>query len=217
MKPWTAEYGTFWAIEPESGLPPVYSAQVEVIFAEANEADTTNLVEAMNLPDPSLIEQRFQSGRRCFCFQKDGRIITYGWVTHGPEQVGEFERTFNLKSDETYIWHCGTISEFRRQGLYTALLNKIIYQLADEGNSPTIWIGASRLNQPSIQGIAKAGFKRVLDATYRRIFYLTFVWFKESTTNLPALIPAAYRIMLKRSERLIGSLAVGWYTGKQIG
>jgi GNAT superfamily N-acetyltransferase len=214
MQPWTAEFGTFWALQPEAGLPPVYSAELSPTFHEADQADIENLVSAMNLPSATLIEERFQGKRRCFCFMHDGRIISYGWVTHGQEHVGEMERYFNLHPDEAYIWHCGTISEWQRKGFYSALLNKIIYRLAEEGNTATIWIGASRLNQPSIQGIANAGFKRVLDATYRRILYLTFMWFKESTTSQPALIPAAYRIMLRRSERLIGNVAVGWYTGK---
>lgn len=213
MQPWTAEFGTFWAIEPEKGLPPVYSADVEVIFEEVATADIGNLTQAMSLPSPNLIEERFRGRRRCFCGKKDGRIIAYGWVTHGAEYVGEMERRFNLHPNEAYLWHCGTVPEWRQKGLYSALLNKIIYRLAAE-NIPTIWIGASRLNQPSIQGIANAGFKRVLDATYRRIFNLTFMWFKESTSNHPTLIPDAYRIMRKPTERLFGSVAVGWYRGK---
>ena len=213
MQFWTAEFGTFWAVRPEAGLPPVYPAEIEAAFEEVGTADIENLAQAMNLSSPALIEERFRGRRRCFCWKKDGRIIAYGWVTHGAEQVGEMERRFNLHDDEAYVWHCGTVPEWRQKGLYSALLNKIIHQLAAE-NTPTIWIGASRLNQPSIQGIANAGFKRVLDATYRRILYITFMWFKESTTNYPTLIPDAYRIMQKPSERLIGRVAVGWYAGE---
>lgn len=214
MTPWTAEFGTFWALRPAAGLPPLYQAQVEVVFEEADAADIENLAEAMNLASPELIEERFRGQRRCFCLKHESRIITYGWVTHGAERVGEMERQFNLHDNEAYIWHCGTIPKWRRKGLYSALLSGIIYRLAEEGNGPTIWIGASRINQPSIKGIANSGFKRVIDASYRRILYLTFMWFKDSTTSQPALIPDAHRIMLKSSERLIGSVAIGWYTGK---
>jgi GNAT superfamily N-acetyltransferase len=214
MRLWTAEYGTFWAVRPEEGLPPVFQPEVDVIFVEAGTADIDNLASGMNLPAPTLIEERFRTDRRCFCFKLDGRIISYGWVTHGKEEVGEMERTFNLHPNEAYLWHFSTLPDWRHNGLYSSLLSRIIHRLAEEGRSPTIWIGASRLNQPSIQGIVNAGFKRVLDATYRRILYLTFMWFMESTTNQPKLIPDAYRIMLKSNERLIGSMAVGWYTGK---
>lgn len=217
MQPWTVEYGTFWAIQPDKRLPPVYSAEIETTFEEAGSADVENLASAMNLPRPTLIEERFRQQRRCFCLKRDGRIVTYGWVTHGKEHVGEMERYFNLHDSEAYIWHCGTISECRRKGLYSALLSQIIHRLAEEksrGTIPTIWIGASRLNQPSIQGIANAGFKRVADVTYRRIMNLTLMWFKESTSDYPALIPEVYRIMLKNRDRRIGNLAIGWYTGK---
>lgn len=213
MPPWTAEFGTFWALQPAAGLPPVYTAGVDAEFIEVGPADMDNLAAAMDLPSTDLIEERFEGQRRCFCFKKDGRIITYGWVTHGKEHVGEMERTFNLHDDEAYIWHCGTLPKWRRKGLYSALLSRIIYRLAEEGKTPTIWIGASRLNQPSVQGIANAGFKRVIDATYRRIVYLTFMLFKESNTSRPDLIPDAQRIMQKPNEQLVGSLAVGWHTG----
>jgi hypothetical protein len=213
MPPWTAEFGSFWAVKAADGLPPVYQCQVEAVFQEVVTADIPNLTAAMKLPSPVLIETRLAGQRRCFCFKRDGRIISYGWVTHGPEQVGEMERTFNLHPNEAYLWHCGTVPEWRQKGLYSALLNNIIYRLTAEG-APAVWIGASRLNQPSIQGIANAGFKRVLDATYRRIFNLTFMWFKETTSNHPALIPDAYRIMQKPTEKFIGRVAVGWHTGK---
>jgi hypothetical protein len=210
MPPFTIEYGTFWALRTADGLPPLCTPKVTVEFSEVETANIADLTTAMDLPDSSLIEQRFQGRRRCFIFRIDGRIAAYGWVTQGEEQVGEMERTFHLRDDEAYIWHCGTIPEDRQKGLYSALLSQIIYQLAGE-EIPRIWIGASRLNKPSIQGIANAGFHRVFNATYRRLLFLTIMWFRESTYQLPALIPDGYRIMLSSHEKRIGPLAIGWY------
>jgi len=212
MQPWAVEYGTLWALETRDGLPPVYPAEVEVAFEEVGLAHVADLAMAMNLPSPEPIQQRLQSKRRCFSLKIDGQIASYGWVTHGVECVGELERQFHLHDDEAYIWDCGTVPAWRGQHCYSALLSQLIYRLHHEG-IPRIWIGASRQNQPSIQGIANAGFQRVIDLTYRRFTFLTFIRFQEAPTALPSLVSAAYRILLNDHERRLGPLAVGYNRG----
>jgi hypothetical protein len=209
MQPWAVEYGTFWVLETGNGLPPLCPARVEVGFEEVRAGDIADLVVAMNLPSSEAIRQRFQGNRRCFVLKAGNQIITYGWVTLGVEFVGELERTFHLHDDEAYVWDCGTVLDWRGQRCYSALLSHIIYQLHREG-VPRIWIGASRHNEPSIQGIANAGFQRVVDLTYRRFYHLTLLWFQEAATAPPPLISAAYRILLNSHERRFGQWAVGY-------
>ncbi|MBI1879529.1 MAG: GNAT family N-acetyltransferase, partial [Chloroflexi bacterium] len=162
-----------------------------------------------NLPSPEAIRQRLQGKRRCFILKVGDQIATYGWVTHGVECVGELERQFHLHDDEAYIWDCGTVPAWRGQRCYSALLSHIIYRLHQEG-IPRLWIGASRHNQPSIQGIVNAGFQRVIDVTYRRFYCLTLLWFQEAPMALPPLVSAAYRILLNSHERCFGPLAIGY-------
>jgi ribosomal protein S18 acetylase RimI-like enzyme len=212
MQSWSVEYGTLWALETQAGLPPVCPAEVEVTFEEVGLAHIADLTVAMNLPTPEPIQQRLQSKRRCFSLRIDGQIASYGWVTHGVECVGELERQFHLHDDEAYIWDCGTVPAWRGQHCYSALLSQLIYRLHHEG-IPRIWIGASRQNQPSIQGIANAGFQRVIDLTYRRFTFLTFIRFQEAPTALPSLVSAAYRILLNDHERRFGPLAIGFNRG----
>jgi GNAT superfamily N-acetyltransferase len=209
MQPWAIEYGTLWALEVQAGLPPVCPAGVEVTFEEVGLAHIADLAVAMNLPTPEPIRQRLDSNRRCFSLRLAGQIVSYGWVTRGVECVGELERQFHLRDDEAYIWDCGTVPAWRGQRCYSALLSHLIYRLHHEG-IPRIWIGASRQNQPSIQGIANAGFQRVIDLTYRRFFFLTFIRFQEAPTAQPSLISAAYRILLNDHERRFGPLAIGY-------
>jgi GNAT superfamily N-acetyltransferase len=209
MQPWAVEYGTLWAFETQAGLPPVCPAEVEVTFEEMGFAHVADLAVAMNLPAPEPIQQRLHNNRRCFSLKKDDQIVSYGWVTRGAECVGELEREFHLHDDEAYIWDCGTVPAWRGQRCYSALLSHLIYRLHHEG-IPRIWIGASRQNQPSIQGIANAGFQRVIDLTYRRFTFLTFIRFQEAPTALPSLVSAAYRILLDDHERRVGPLAIGF-------
>lgn len=209
MQHWAVERGTFWVVETGGDLPPVCQAGIEVVFREASPEDTADLTAAMCLPTSELVEQRFSTSRRCFILKAAGRIVSYGWVTLGPEAVGELERTFNLHSDEAYIWDCGTISSQRGQHCYSTLLSGIIYQLAGEG-IPCIWIGASRQNQPSVRGFINAGFQPVMDLTYRRFYRLKLLWFQAAASAPAQLISAAYRILLNRGEYRLGPLALGY-------
>lgn len=209
MQSWTTEYGTLWAWETGNGLPPRCPAQVEVVFEELGMADSNDLAVAMNLPTPEPIQQRLQGRRRCFSLRIAGQIASYGCVTHGAECVGELERQFHLHDDEAYIWDCGTVPAWRGQRCYSALLSHIIYRLHHEGVA-RLWIGASRQNQPSVQGIANAGFRQVIDLTYSRFYGLTLLWFQEVPTAPPSLVSAAYRILVDDHERRFGPLAIGY-------
>jgi hypothetical protein len=209
MKRWATEDGTFWVVDPNDGLPLLFKAKMEVRFQEAETADIPSLTSAMNLPSPELIQQRLQNGRRCFILKGDDEIVTYGWVTQGIEFVGELERQFNLHNDEAYIWHCGTVPAWRGQHGYSALLSHIVHQLYDE-NISCIWIGASRQNVPSIQGIANAGFRPVVDVIYRRLHRFTLFWVFPDAAARQSHISAAYRILVSKHERRWGRLALGY-------
>jgi GNAT superfamily N-acetyltransferase len=163
----------------------------------------------MNSPAPE-VNERLSSGRRCFLLRSeaDGQIASYGWVTRGKEHVGELERRFNMDDDEAYIWNCGTVPGYRRQSCYSALLSQLIYRLHEE-RTPRIWIGASRLNQPSVRGFANAGFSPVIDLSYRRLYRLTTMWLRGADSAGDGLVDAAFRIVLNDHERRIGPLAVG--------
>lgn len=208
MQQWAVEHGTLWALETGNGLPPFCSARIEVVFEELKSHEIGDLVDIMDLSSPELIQKRLEGGRRCFVLKRDGRIVTYGWVTHGAEYVSELERTFDLCDDEAYIWDCRTVPAMRGQRCYSALLSHMIYRLHHEG-IPRIWIGASRQNAPSVRGFANAGFQPVMDLTYRRLYCLTVLWFQEAPAALSHLISAAYRIMVNDHEQQFGRLAVG--------
>jgi ribosomal protein S18 acetylase RimI-like enzyme len=182
-------------------------AQAE--FGEIADPDVDDLARAMGLPSPELVRQRLQSGRRCFTLRIAGQIVTYGWVTRGPEQVGELERQFHLHADESYIWHCGTVPSWRRQRCYSALLSQIVHQLHAEGTA-RIWIGASRRNHASVRGLANAGFQPVIDLTYRRAVRLTIMWIRQHPVAREALVMAAFRIVQNPHERRLGPLVFGY-------
>jgi ribosomal protein S18 acetylase RimI-like enzyme len=212
MQRWAVERGTLWVWETNADLPPICSARVEAAFEELGASDVDDLAVAMNLPTPEPIQRRLQGNRRCFSLRVAGQIATYGWVTRGVECVGELERQFHLHDDEAYIWDCGTVPAWRGQRCYSALLSQLIGRLYAEGVS-RIWIGASRQNRPSIQGFANAGFKPVVDLTYRRLYRLTVIWIHPASATRRALVSAAYRLLIDDHERRFGQFVIGLVKG----
>lgn len=209
MQPWASEDGSLWALEPGAGLPGLCAARAPVAFAELDAAAAEELAGAAGMADPAPLRQRLDGGRRCFVMRADGQIAAYGWATRGPECVGELERWFNLCDDEAYIWDCATTPAWRGQRLYSALISQIAHRLAGDGLA-RIWIGASLRNRPSISGIANAGFRPVLDLSYRRLYRLSAMWVRWAPAAPPPIRSAARRLLLQRHERMAGSLALGY-------
>jgi GNAT superfamily N-acetyltransferase len=209
MRLWTTEYGTFWALETAVELPPMRQAAVNTTFAEVDEVGDSELAQAMGLAHAGPIRQRRLGRRRCFGLWVDDAIAAYGWVTLGPERAGELEREFNLEEDEAYLWDFATLPAWQGRGLYSALLSQIIRRLADEG-VPRIWIGASRLNRPSVRGMANAGFLPIIDCNYHRWLRLTWMWLGRASPTQPTLVAAARRILLTNHEWRLGPVALGW-------
>jgi GNAT superfamily N-acetyltransferase len=209
-RPWALERGTLWALEPAEGLPAPCEARLPVIFQQLEEDEIDALATAMQRPGASqMVQERLAGNRRCFVLKHDEQIVTYGWVTHGPEGVGELERRFNLLPTEAYIWDCVTLPQWRGQRLYSALLSELIYRLHDEG-APRIWIGASRENEPSVRGFVNAGFKPVLDLVYRRLLLLTVMWLDLARPPRDSLVQAAQRLLVNEHEHRLGRLVVGF-------
>lgn len=207
--PWTIEHGSLWAIEVGERPPPLRQARVAAEFVEIRGDRMGALAAAIDLPSTEPIERRLQGGRRCFGLEVAGQIAAYGWVTRGPEHVGELEREFRLHDDESYIWDCATLPAWRGQRCYTALLSQLIRQMSREGVR-RIWIGASRQNRASIMGFVNAGFDLVVDLTYFRIYRLTAMWIYPPIAPRRPLVAAAYRILIEDRERRLGPLILGY-------
>jgi GNAT superfamily N-acetyltransferase len=221
MGVWAVEEGTFWAVDTGSegsGLPPTIdpsSALAGMVMFEEIQSGGEGaggtidaLAAALDSDQAQDARQRLADGRRCFVAKVNGQIAAYGWVTQGTEYVGELERHFDLRGDEAYIWDCVTLPAWRGKHLYSALLNRIVYRLHEEGVY-RVWIGASRQNQPSIRGIVNAGFQSIADVIYRRFLRITTMWVIDAPNPPRHLQQGAYRILRARHEHRFGRLFIG--------
>jgi ribosomal protein S18 acetylase RimI-like enzyme len=216
QRQWAFERGTLWTLDLSETASPSSTAapHSETVFAEANSADAVALATAMNMNIP-LIARRFETGRRCFAAWRDGRIVTYGWVSQGVECVGELERVFRMQPREAYIWHCATLPPYRGQGLYSALLRHIVARLRDDGLQ-RVWIGAALDNRPSWRGFAHAGFQPIIKLAYVRLFQLRALWIISYPSAPPALVAAARRMIVADHERAWGAVALSSATIAQL-
>lgn len=198
---WAYEHGTLWAMDLDNhGDAPARRTAQAVLFSEAPPETAGSIAAAMGLEEPSEVRRRFAAGSRCFVARVEGDIVAYGWVSQGMEQIGELERSLHMRPDEAYIWNCATLPAFRRQGLYTALLGYIVAVLREEGMR-RLWIGTSLQNQPSLQGMAAAGFQPVIKVMYIRLLRVSHAWVMGEASAPPAQVAAAQRALSDARKR----------------
>jgi GNAT superfamily N-acetyltransferase len=142
--------------------PATPAPKLPARFGRVGPAAVAELAQAMGRAEPALVQHRLDAGRRCYAAWTQGCLAAYGWVSFAEESVGELGLRLRLLSDEAYVWDCATLPDYRRQGLYAALLGYITQALRAEGVSG-FWIGADAGNEPSQAGFARAGFTAVGD------------------------------------------------------
>jgi GNAT superfamily N-acetyltransferase len=159
---------------------PLISARLPVEFKEIDKASAGILLPAVGEEQANEIKHRFENGKRCFVGLVEGKLACWGWVSHADEWIGEMKVTFRLESDEAYIWDCVTLLEFRRQGLFSGLINHMARDLQKEGVI-RVWIGSNFENRPSIKGFEKAGYQPVIRVLFVQVLGLRFFKFRRLT------------------------------------
>jgi GNAT superfamily N-acetyltransferase len=113
-------------------------------------------------PDGDLVAARFARGCRCFAVWIDGGLGGYGWLSTGPEWIGELQLEIKPRPGEAYIWNCATVEERRRQGIFRSLLVGISDTARKEGLK-RLWIGSVAI--PAEKAVEPSGFKPALRFT----------------------------------------------------
>jgi GNAT superfamily N-acetyltransferase len=114
----------------------------------------------------SRVPARFARGCRCFAVVDGSDVLAYGWVSTGPEWIGELSVEVAPTRGEAYVWNCVTLAPHRRRGMYRALLEGIVSRARAEGIA-RLWIGS--VEDPAEKADADAGFVPVLHFTVTRV------------------------------------------------
>ena len=109
-----------------------------------------------------LAETRLARGCRCFAIWVDGTLGGYGWLSTGPEWIGELQLEISPRPGEAYIWNCVTVPAQRRKGIFRSLLLGISEHMRKEGLQ-RLWIGS--VDIPAETALGPAGFTPVLHFT----------------------------------------------------
>lgn len=127
-------------------------------------------------------------------------LVAYGWLSTGPEWVGEMGFEISPARGEAYVWNCLTLETYRQRGHYRALLDGFVALGRAEGLS-RLWIGS--IESPAEKANVDAGFKPVINVVVRRLGRLA--WLRASRDKgADAQLVAAVgdRVRARRRSRL---------------
>ena len=109
--------------------------------------------------EADLVALRFARGCRCFAIHAEGRVAGYGWLSAGPEWMGELGVEIRPGPGEAYVWNCVTLPEQRRRGAFRTLLIGVLDAAARE-ETGRLWLGS--VDGVGESAVADAGFTRAL-------------------------------------------------------
>lgn len=109
---------------------------------------------------------RFARGCRCFAVEREGEIVSFGWLSTGREWIGELGVWIAPAAGEGYVWNCFTLEPHRRRGYYRRLLEGLVRL----PGLRRLWIGS--IEVPAEKADTDAGFVPVLQFEVRRVFSL---------------------------------------------
>lgn len=136
------------------------------------------------------VAPRFARGCRAFAVLAGGLVVSYGWLSTGPEWIGELGLEISPAAGEAYIWNCLTLPEHRRRGHYRALLEGIVAQARGEGMQ-RLWIGS--IEDPAEKADTDTGFVPVLNVEVRRLAGLRRLSIHPDPRAAPGLVDDARR------------------------
>jgi len=110
-------------------------------------------------PDGDLAAERLRRGCTCFAISTEGELAGYGWLSTGPEWIGEIQLEIKPREREGYIWNCVTVPEHRQKGVFRSLVTGISLAARRLGMR-RIWIGSVAI--PAEKALAPIGFEPAL-------------------------------------------------------
>ncbi|MDQ2943718.1 MAG: GNAT family N-acetyltransferase [Candidatus Dormibacteraeota bacterium] len=153
---------------------------------------TSPLVAAAMGEEGDLVELRLARGCRCFGAWLDSDLAGYGWLSTGPEWIGELELEIRPNLGEGYIWNCVTLEHQRRRGVLRALLAGIRSRAHEEGLN-RLWIGSVAI--PAEKAFGPSGFAPALVLASEVIAGYRWLQVRPAAGADLALVEAAHRVI----------------------
>jgi GNAT superfamily N-acetyltransferase len=113
-------------------------------------------------PEGDLVETRLARGCLCYAVLIDDAVAGYGWLSRGPEWIGEAQLEIKPREGEAYIWNCVTLPPHRLHGVFTSLVFGIS-QAARRLGARRVWIGGADV--PAARVFEALGFRPAIRAS----------------------------------------------------
>lgn len=203
--------GTLWMADLKALRSRTsFSSRVPATFAQVQAERMGQVLAAVSQMDPitpGALRRRLDSGSRCYGAWLGESVVSYGWLTFGPEWVGEFERELQIPAGDAYVWDCATLPDYRRMGLFSGLLAFMVSDLLHE-ELEHLWI-ISVISAPAIaRSLRAAGFQPVANLTYLRVFNLCSLLMRPASDTASEHFAAARQVFAGGNEVAYGTLLV---------
>jgi hypothetical protein len=170
--------------------PPLFAV-------EEVDASRAQLIESAMGDERDLVAPRFARGCRCFAVLVRESIAGYGWLSTGPEWIGELQLQIQPDPGEGYLWNCSTVAEHRRKGIFRSLLAGIS-DIARKEGLKRLWIGSVAI--PAERAVGPSGFQPLLRFSTFRFAGWQFTAVREAASSEPRLILSARNVLGLRVE-----------------
>ncbi len=143
-------------------------------------------------PDGDLVAARLSRGCRCFGAWAGDDLVGYGWLSSGPEWIGEVDLEIRPGHGEAYIWNCMTLPSHQRHGVFGAMVTGIAARAKTEGLS-RLWIGSVAI--PAEKVIPRAGFAPVLHFSSEVLSGIRWLKVRSEAGVEPGLLAAGREVL----------------------
>jgi len=188
---------TLWAAEPgraRASPTLVIGARIE----EAVAGSAAEVAAAMG-EEGELVQARFARGCRCLAVRAGGEVAAYGWLSTGPEWIGELGLEIRPGPAEAYVWNCVTLQPHRRRGLFRALLHTAVDRAGRE-RLARLWIGT--VDDVGVSAVAHAGFQPLLSIGVLDLPCAGWLSVSGAPGAQPETVEAALQVLGGRRGRL---------------
>jgi hypothetical protein len=138
---------------------------------ELTAGDIDSMLEVMYVSRSGL-QRRFDRGDRCFAVVDNGNIISYFWARFGLKDSCELHLKFELKPHQAWMYNAITVRSARGRNLYPNVIRYMAKALL-QSSVEEAFVDVELRNKASIQGLEKAGYKRLVLIHTKRLFSKT--------------------------------------------
>ena len=170
------------------GLPP---AGGQIVVREFSAHSASEIASAMG-PEGDLALSRLDRGCRCFGAWLGGDLAGYGWLSSGPEWIGEVDLEIAPASGEAYVWNCVTLAPQRRKGVFQAVMLGVAAQARIEKMS-RLWLGSVAI--PAERAVPRAGFVPLLRFSSEVLSGIRWLKVRAEPDADPELLAAAREVL----------------------